>query len=282
MFSTSQGTRTRERRGFTTAGNGRSHGTSRSESQFEAFDLSNATRQKAPLQTLDSGSRRVFRWERQLQASFQTNADRSLWCRLPRVSLELTFRESTCSNGRADLVWAGIAAHWPRRRHKEVSLLLRQPTCSRILAELKPRAARTEAFLARRAGVTQPTFRHWMRRLLASALARKTGRARYILGSSFPGTEVEFCAFEFKLNDWKRAFCQALRYRTFSHRVFVVMPVNMLDNLTRHVDRFKRFNVGLIAHCDDGTSETLMRPKKRLPTSRPNFIRALGQLIAAD
>jgi hypothetical protein len=89
------------------------------------------------------------------------------------------------------------------------------------------------------------------------------------------------CAFEFKLEDWKRAFYQALRYRTFSHRVFVVMPLNVFENLARHFDRFKRFNVGLIAHNDDGTSRTMLRPRKRAPTSRSNYIRAVGEFIEA-
>lgn len=244
--------------------------------------MSNSARNAIPVLPHNSQPCRAFRWERELRDSFQNNTARSLWCRLPKVSLELTFDESTCSNGRADLVWAGIASGWLRRRQNEVALLLRQPTCSRILAELKPRAARTEGFLLRRAGVIPSTFRQWMRRLLASGLARESSLERYVLGTSFPDAKIEFCAFEFKLDDWKRAFCQALRYRTFSHRVFVVMPANMLNNLTRHVDRFKRFNVGLIAHRDDGTSKTVVRPKKRLPSSRPNFIRAIGQLMATD
>lgn len=228
-----------------------------------------------------SASRRMFRWEDDLRESFRAHSDSSLWCRLPGLKLELTFEESTCSNGRADLVWAAVARGWPRRRRKEVASLLRQPTCSRILAALKPRSPRTTSFLFRRTGVGPATFRASMRRLLGAKLVSETEKGSFVLGPSFPGAEVEFCAFEFKLDDWKRAFQQALRYRTFSHRVFVVMPLAMVDNLNRQVDRFRRFNVGLIAHNKDGRSTTVLRPRKRLPTSRPSFIRAVGELIAS-
>jgi hypothetical protein len=202
-----------------------------------------------------------------------------MWCRLPKVTLELTFRESSCSDGRADLVWAGVSENWPKRRRAKIAGLLRQPTCSRILAALKPRAVRSEKLLLERSGVVAGTFRQWMRRLIEADLVCELPPGSYVLGPAFPGIEIEFCAFEFKLDDWKRALYQATRYRSFSHRVFVVMPVDVMDNLVRHAERFRRLNVGLIAHHDDGTCRTLIRAKKRSPTSRSSFIRAVGEAI---
>lgn len=222
---------------------------------------------------------RPFRWEHQLRESFEAHSHPSMWCRLPKVTLQLTFRESSCSDGRADFVWAGISEDRPVRCRAKIAVLLRQPTCSRILAALKPRAVRSEKLLLERSGVIAGTFRRWMRRLIAADLISETAPGSYTLGTAFPAADIEFCAFEFKLDDWKRALYQATRYRSFSHRVFVVMPTDMMDNLVRNAERFRRLNIGLIAHHNDGTFRTLIRPKKRLPSSRSSFIRAVGQAI---
>ena len=105
---------------------------------------------------------------------------------------------------------------------------------------------------------------------------------RYVLGPSYSEPEIEICSFEFKLYDWKRAFYQAKRYRTFSHRVYVVMPPEAARRVNGALGFFRTFNVGFITHGEDGRSEKLLPCKKREPNSRPGFIRALGMLLDQD
>jgi hypothetical protein len=102
---------------------------------------------------------------------------------------------------------------------------------------------------------------------------------RYVLGPSYSEPEIEICSFEFKLHDWKRAFYPAKRYRTFSHRVYVVMPPAAAKRVNGSLAAFRTFNVGFITHGADGSSQKLLSCKKRRPNSRSGFIRALGMLL---
>ena len=91
--------------------------------------------------------------------------------------------------------------------------------------------------------------------------------------------QIEICSFEFKLENWKRALYQAKRYRTFSHRVFVVMPTRTVGRVNGALEYFRRFNIGLIGHDAKGASEQVLPSRKREPISRAGFIRALGMLL---
>lgn len=221
----------------------------------------------------------LFPSEEELRQSFLKHASPTLWSRPgPRWRVK-TAVESTCSEGRADWVWAGIACNWPEGVQPRTAELLQQPTCSRILEALRPRSVRREPLLHARSGVAIATFRHWLVELVKAGLVSDLGEGRYVLGPQFALPQIEICSFEFKLDNWKRAFYQAKRYRTFSHRVFVVMPVKTVQRVNGALEHFRRFNVGLIAHDTDGRSKRILPSVKREPISRIYFIRALGMLL---
>jgi hypothetical protein len=220
-----------------------------------------------------------FESEEKLRQSFLRHAVPSLWCRRPTSMHVRTAIESTCSEGRADWVWAGVACDWPNGIPDGSSRLLQQPTCSRILATVKPGAVRRESYLEARSGVASGTFRYWLGELLEWGFLSEVDSRRYVLGPRYSEPEIEICSFEFKLHDWKRAFYQAKRYRTFSHRVYVVMPPEAANRVNGSLALFRTFHVGFITHGDDGRSQKILSCKKRQPTSRPGFIRALGMLL---
>lgn len=223
-----------------------------------------------------------FPSEEDLRQSFLEHASPTLWSRLASGWRVRTALESTCSEGRADWVWAGIACDWPDGVGAEAAELLQQPTCSRILEILKPQAVRRESFLRARSGVAAPTFRRWLFELVEAGLICDLGAGRYVLGPRFALPQIEICSFEFKLENWKRAFYQAKRYRTFSHRVFVVMPPRAAERVNGSRQHFRRFNIGLIAHDAKGLSKEVLPSRKREPISRAGFIRALGMLLDQD
>ena len=220
-----------------------------------------------------------FSSEEDLRQSFLRHASPSLWSRPVAGWRVRTTLESTCSEGRADWVWAGIACNWPDGVGPGAAELLQQPTCSRILESLKPQAVRRRSFLYARSGVAAATFRRWLGELVEKGLVRDLGDGRYVLGPEFVLPQIEICSFEFKLENWKRAFYQAKRYRTFSHRVFVVMPPRTAGRVNGALEHFRRFNIGLIAHDADGASQQVLLSQKRKPISRAGFIRALGMLL---
>jgi len=218
-----------------------------------------------------------FRWESDLSSSFQRYTQPSLWSRNNGNCCAMVF-ESRCSEGRADLVWACAPNGWPSNSLCEVAGVFQKPTCSRILALLKPRAIRSEEFLLARTGVNRETLRRCIRQTEDAGLAFDLGNRRFVLGARFLIPEVEICAFEFKLRKWRRALYQAVRYRTFSHRVYVVLPPESLPQ-SDYLDVFRRFNVGLLSHDRYGHSTVIVRSQKQSPTSRYRLIMALGMLL---
>lgn len=221
----------------------------------------------------------AFRWEEDLRASFKEHADSSLWSP-PRVTgLTTTVEESSCSEGRADLVWATFPEGFSHDLSDQAATLLAQPTCGRILSLLKPQSVRSETYLLERTGVSARTFRRWIGCLQDLDLVQDKGDGRLVLARDQLLPQIEITAFEFKLTNWRRALYQAQRYRTFAHRVFVVMPPTPVSQSPDVLATFRCFNIGLMLHGADGRSEVAVPARKRHPTSRLRYIMAIGMLL---
>jgi hypothetical protein len=220
-----------------------------------------------------------FRWESELSQSFLEHAHPTLWTRYSTGRWVLA-HESTCSEGRADIVWGRFEPGRGPAQFREHSALLRNPTASRLLAVLWQRAAQSEGDLLQRLGVTPPVLRKCLRALLEAGFVVETGDHRFRTISSCVFPIAEICSFELKLKDWKRALYQATRYRSFSHRVFVVMPSERANAAFRYQDSFRKANIGLVAHDTTGNSKVLIRPTKRRPNARYRTIMALGMFSA--
>ncbi|MFO0966105.1 MAG: helix-turn-helix domain-containing protein [Gemmataceae bacterium] len=222
---------------------------------------------------------RVFRWEEQLRRSFQRHAEPSLWCRAKEPQHILSVNESTCSDGRADWVWANLRSRLPVSLPGTAAALLEQPACSRILAALRFDSPLPADVLRAKSGVTRGTFVRHLDHLLDVELVRDHGLDQFSIGPAFPTPRIEICSFEFKLENWRRAFQQARRYRSFSHRVYVVMPSGAASRALQEIESFHRFNIGLISHDADGTSRRLSLSRKRQPSCPSNLIQAIGLLM---
>jgi hypothetical protein len=188
--------------------------------------------------------------------------------------------ESSCSEGRADLVWASFGER-DLNSFRPIAQLMQSPTCSRILALLKREAIRTEEYLLPRIGVDVKTFRGSMQQMVKEGLAAAVGDRRFVLGPEFRLPEVEICSFEFKLANWRRALYQATRYRSFSHRVYVVLPPDRVPNVGE-LDSFRKLKIGLMDHSTDGESRIVIPAPKVVPTARHRLIRAVGMLAIPD
>ncbi len=218
-----------------------------------------------------------FRWESELSESFQEHAHPALWTRYSSGTW-VRACESRCSEGRADLVWGRFEPGCNPSKFHEHSALLQNMTASRLLAALRQPRAQSEAELTCRVGVTPAVLRRWLRAVMEAKLAVETKDFRYRAVSSRSFPSVEICSFELKLKDWKRALYQATRYRSFSHRVFVVMPPESACSAFIHEDLFRKANIGLVSHDRNGKSRVIIRPSKRQPRVGYRTIMALGML----
>jgi len=224
------------------------------------------------------GRKSMFKTEQQLVESFIQEAKPRLWTATAGQTNVRTVFESTCSTGRADWVWASTAGRWPRGQCDQTAELLQNPTCSWILSFLKPASPRSEKFLEERSGVSRRTFRKSLVKLTAIGLVARLDDGLFVLGQKLHVPNIEIVAFEFKLEDWRRAFYQATRYRSFSHRVYVVMPTSRVHRAEEHLEAFRRQNIGLLSHGPEERPSRILASKKRQPRSRSCFLKALGML----
>jgi DNA-binding transcriptional ArsR family regulator len=218
-----------------------------------------------------------FRWERELSKSFQKSAHPSLWSRRKGGAWVLA-RESSCSEGRADLVWGRFEESRSLGELRRHASLLQNLTSSRILAVLHRETGLSTEELVRRIGVSRPVLRKWVRELVEAKLIEKEAGDSYRLIASQKIPKVEICSFELKLKNWQRALYQATRYRSFSQRVFVVMPPYSAEVAYKHKLLFERANIGLVSHDTTGKSRILVRPKIRPPHATYRTIMAIGML----
>jgi DNA-binding transcriptional ArsR family regulator len=221
-----------------------------------------------------------FRWERELSKSFRESARPSLWSRR-RGGPWILARESACSEGRADLVWGRFEESRSPRELRRHAGLLQNLTSSRILAVLHRETELAAEDILQRIGVSRPVVQRWLRALAEAGLIKKDTGSFYSLVAPRRMPRVEICSFELKLKNWQRALYQATRYRSFSHRVFVVMPRSSAELAHRHKHLFEKANIGLVSHDTSGQSRILVRPKTRPPHATYRTIMAIGMLSAS-
>ena len=217
----------------------------------------------------------TFRWEWELSDSFCANV-RHFFTREGTATRRVL--ESTCSDGRADLVCARFVTNARLAFLRHRADLLVRPLPSRILASLSSDVPRTYEELLTATGVTSPTLRRTME-VLADAKLVIPDDDRYHLAQQARLPEVEIDSFEFKLSNWRRALYQATRYRCFSHRVYVVLPPEAIPAARSSKGAFEKLNVGMLLHDEDGYSEQIVRPKKKAPASRQRVYMAVGQIL---
>lgn len=220
----------------------------------------------------------MFETEDALVDNFVETTDPSYWTRSGKGDFVRSVFESDCSDGRADWVWARSTRRWPRNWCDQTVEVMQNPTCSRVLACLRLSSPRTEKFLRDKLGVGDQTFRTAVSNLISAKLIRQTSDELYLLTPKLNLPDVEICAFEFKLVNWKRAFFQATRYRSFAHRVYVVLPTQVIDRTEKLWDSFRMQNIGLIAHDLENGTRRILPSRKRSPRSRSNFLQALGMI----
>lgn len=190
-------------------------------------------------------------------------------------------REMESDRGRADIIYAFVDTVTNNLANlRKYGRVLKQPTKAKIISQLsKARYCPLES-LAQATGYTQKTVKTHLHELAKAGIVKANITRGYKLEKSFNLPETEVWAFELKLDNWKRALYQALRYRGFSHSVTVVMPKEGISVAKRNLAMFKKMNVGLAEISNEGKMVFVKKPRRGKPTSDSNYLRSLGYIFS--
>ena len=192
----------------------------------------------------------------------------------------IVLSEFSAKRGRADVICAVFKEEI--RDIEETRVLaqsLSEISKARILSLLRKSAGYSEEYLEESLGLGKSTIKKHARDLLNAGMIERTPGKLLKLSKSFNIPKIEIWAFELKLNNWKRAFHQAKRYRGFSHNVVVVMPNGRLTAAKDHIDYFRGMNVGLAGMSKDGKLEYILKPKRKRPSSKGHYFYSIGKIL---
>ena len=158
--------------------------------------------------------------------------------------------------------------------------LLKAPAKAALLAALRHGSPRTKRYLSRITGYSDRWLNSNVDELADAGLIQVHRGSSFSIACRLPLNMVEITAYEGKLHDWRRALYQARHYRTYCHRVWVVMPVTGARNAMKIASAFRAGDIGLIAvHQDGGTSIEIKRGRRRWPVNPRLYLMAVGTVL---
>jgi hypothetical protein len=92
-----------------------------------------------------------------------------------------------------------------------------------------------------------------------------------------PFKQIE--AFEVKVKDWKSGIYQARNYKSFAHKVSVVLPLTRAQTLKNRLAVFRRMRVGLAGISPSGELKWLLKPRHHKPISSSRHFLATMRLL---
>jgi len=196
------------------------------------------------------------------------------------IDRPIIISEFSAKRGRADVICAVLQNEIVDiKRVKKLASALSQINKARIIALLKKSTGYSEDYLARTLGLAKSTILKHLNSLYKEDIVEKTAKGLWRLSRWINLPKVEIWAFELKLNNWKRAFYQAQRYRGFSHNIVVVMPNGQINAAKENINYFHKMNVGLASLKKDGELEFISKPKHKRPTSQGHYLYSVGKIL---
>ena len=188
--------------------------------------------------------------------------------------------EFSAKRGRVDIICAVLESEIEDvDKVMTIAKSLSEINKARIISLLRKSIGYSEEYLRESLGLSKSTIRKHVRDLLEEGIIEKTQGNLLTLGKWINIPKLEIWAFELKLNNWKRAFYQAQRYRGFSHNVVVVMPNGRLNGAMNNLNYFIRMNVGLASLKKNGELEFVLKPKRKRPSSKGHYLYSLGKIL---
>ena len=150
---------------------------------------------------------------------------------------------------------------------------------SKIISLLiKNRKSFTVDEIIKLVGLSRPYVTRVLKELISANFVNNV-KDKYKIVATLKIPCIEITTLEFKMTDWKSALRQSLRYRSFSTKVFVIMPEAKKNLLKLQKSIFKKFNIGIAVYDEmNGEIDFLFKPSNRKALSNNMYIDLLGRL----
>lgn len=170
--------------------------------------------------------------------------------------------EVDSGNGIADIV-----VFKKRKDALDTSCILNiRPNWAYSLAALPYRRSFTASFFADLCCTTERTAERILTEFVDSGFCNKAKNGwKKVKQPRQPLTEVH--AIEAKLKNWRRALFQATRYTEFADGSWVLLDDHHSAPALRHIEEFKKRNIGLLLIDNTGQVQEIFHPEIRPPRS---------------
>lgn len=158
--------------------------------------------------------------------------------------------------------------------------IARWHTISILLAFMKKKQFRTPAYIVKKTGLSQRIVIKELNYLCRLGICEKNNTGSYKFVENFEMPIAHIHSFELKMNNWKRALFQAVRYKTFSEYTSIVMPFEKEQILLKNIDSFKASNIGaLLFDAENFQIKILYRAKKNSAISLQHLYYMSGKIL---
>lgn len=155
-------------------------------------------------------------------------------------------------------------------------------TVSRILSILSKQKGHTINFIEKKTGISENSLIKDLCFLQNRNIIEQDRYGNYRLAENFVIPELSIFSFELKLENWKRALFQVIRYKTFSEFSYVVMPKEKIALLKKNIDFFEQSNIGIAVYDErKDTLETIYRATKNRNISKSHLYYMSGKIMFA-
>ncbi|MFV2044889.1 MAG: hypothetical protein ACC700_16845 [Anaerolineales bacterium] len=159
--------------------------------------------------------------------------------------------------------------------------LAQSPAAVNLLASMDRQVQVSRQTLVDRTGLSMRMVRRSLRVLEEIGFVMEQSRDSYGLLPRASEVDVELWAFEIKLSNWRRALYQALQYKAFAHRAFVVVPEDWSHRFEKRSALFSTHEIGLIAlDTDTGKLRMITSSGYREPSSKDHHLYALSKFVS--
>lgn len=204
---------------------------------------------------------------------------------LEKISLkhprDLFLEEVDCGQGRADIVRANLKTDISfTKSNTNIASILQDSTSAKIISLLHYKSYRTIEFIYNALGLQKSKINSTLKKLIFFEVILETKQNCYILHPKFIIPDFHLVSYELKLHNWKRALYQAIQYKGFTNKSFVVMPNKFINSALSNKNIFKINNIGLISVMDNGEYKIILDAKRQKPKTKYLYLKCIGQVLS--